>query len=71
MVTGGRPLPQSSLGLRVAGRLEIFSGLVKILKQSVRLDLLVIEGLKVMLLFVLHAASFWVFLVGVSKRLLL
>ena len=69
MVTAGRPLPQSGLGLRFAGRSEIFSGLVNILKHSARLDLFVIEGLKVISLLVLCATAFLAFLVEVSERL--
>ena len=54
--------------LRAAGRLEIQSGLVKILKHSARLVLHVIEGSKSISVLFLFAMVFAVFRPGVSEK---
>jgi hypothetical protein len=65
----GRSPTWGQVRCRVAGKFEILSGLVKILKHSARLVLLVTDGLKVMSSFLFFAIEFLAFLVGVSERL--
>ena len=66
----GRSLFRENAQLQIAGKLDILSRLINILKHSASLDLLITNRFKVMFLSLPLAITFLAFLVTISNRLL-